>query len=150
MAVDLVNAEIHSWYKWLWGVQFWRRYPLPKFPWLRDHCRWGNRKSGRLRKALWSCVLRAWTYCNEGYLTRLQIQQVWDFEKGFSLVFQAGFQLECNTLQVSCLFWSLASVWKISDVKSITVTWVYIFYTWTVLLKWILCWISLYINSSSK
>lgn len=51
MVVDLVNAEIDSWYKWLWGVQFWRRYPLPKFPWLRDHCRWGNRKSGRLRKA---------------------------------------------------------------------------------------------------
>lgn len=87
----------------------------------------------------WEHELTAMMAISQGYLTRPQIQQEWDFEKGFSLVFQAGFQLECNTLQVSYLFWSLASVWKISDVKSITVTWIYIFYTWTVLLQWILC-----------
>lgn len=113
--------------------------PSPSFPDSGTIPDEATERVGGWGRLLWSCVLRAWTHCDDGYLTRPQIQQEWDFEKGFSLVFQAGFQLECNTLQVSYLFWSLASVWKISDVKSITVTWIYIFYTWTVLLQWILC-----------
>lgn len=67
--------------------------------------------------------------------------RIW--RQDFLLYFRLASNLNATLLQVSCLFWSLASVWKISYVKSIIITWAFKFYTWTVLLQWIFFWISL-------
>lgn len=124
--------------------------PSPSFPVSGTIAGEAIERVGGWGRLLWSCVLRAWTHCDDSYLTRPQIHQKWDFETEFSLLFQAGFQLECNTTPgfIPVLKSCFCLKNKLCKINYSCLS-LYILH-WTVLLQWIFFWISLYINSISK